>query len=151
MAALAGLRAWPVSVSYYKHDGGADETPSYQVSFTLFDNGVSGDIKLDYGDFALDRQAHPSRLPQDQDLSLSRPQGGLRTGNVAQSDKPRFPFLTRRPMDEAPRPLLDVNRSLTGRTWHLRPVPERSALAIAQTLDVPELIARLLAGRGVTA
>ncbi len=52
-AALAGLRAWPVSVSYYKHDGGADETPSYQVSFILFDNGVSGDIKLDYGDFAL--------------------------------------------------------------------------------------------------
>ncbi len=53
VAALAGLRAWPVSVSYYKHDGGADETPSYQVSFILFDNGVSGDIKLDYGDFSL--------------------------------------------------------------------------------------------------
>ena len=53
VATLAGLRAWPVSVSYYKHDGGADETPSYQVSFSLFDNGVSGDIKLDYGDFAL--------------------------------------------------------------------------------------------------
>ncbi len=53
-------------------------------------------------------------------------------------------------MDEAPRPLLDVKRSLTGRTWHLRPVPERSALAIAQTHDLPELIARLLAGRGVT-
>ena len=53
VAALAGLAAWPVSVSYYKHGGSGEETPTYQVSFLMFDNGVSGDIKLDYGDFAL--------------------------------------------------------------------------------------------------
>jgi len=53
VAALASLRAWPVAVSYYKHGGSGEETPAYQVSFLLFDNGVAGDIKLDYGDFAL--------------------------------------------------------------------------------------------------
>lgn len=53
VAALAALAAWPVSISYYKHGGSGEETPTYQVSFLMFDNGVTGDIKLDYGDFAL--------------------------------------------------------------------------------------------------
>ena len=53
VAALAALRAWPVSISYYKHGGSGEETPAYQVSFLMFDNGVSGDIRLDYGDLAL--------------------------------------------------------------------------------------------------
>ena len=52
-------------------------------------------------------------------------------------------------MDDSPRPLLDVKRSLTGRSWRLRQVSERAALAIAQSHDLPELIARLLAGRGI--
>jgi single-stranded-DNA-specific exonuclease len=53
-------------------------------------------------------------------------------------------------MDEiAPRPLLDVTRSLTGRTWRLRPVPERAAEAIAQRHELPDLVARMLAARGV--
>ncbi len=51
--ALGSLRAWPVSISYFKQGGTGEETPSYQVSFTLFDDGVSGDMRLDYGDFAL--------------------------------------------------------------------------------------------------
>ena len=50
---LGSLRAWPVSISYFKQGGMGEETPSYQVSFTLFDDGVSGDMRLDYGDFAL--------------------------------------------------------------------------------------------------
>jgi len=52
-AKLKSLRAWPVSISYFKHGGTGEETPTYQVSFALFDNGVSGDMRLDYGDFAL--------------------------------------------------------------------------------------------------
>ena len=52
-------------------------------------------------------------------------------------------------MDDSRRPLLDVRRSLSGRSWHLRSVPERDCLAIAQMSDVPEVIARLLAGRGI--
>jgi len=52
-------------------------------------------------------------------------------------------------MDDSRRPLLDVRRSLSGRSWHLRSVPERDCLAIGQMSDVPEVIARLLAGRGI--
>lgn len=58
---LSGLAVWPVSVSYYGlGDTGANETPDYQVQMQLYDNGVSGDLTLDYGDFAL--EAHLTRL-----------------------------------------------------------------------------------------
>jgi hypothetical protein len=50
---LGKLATWPVTISYYKHDGEGEETPSHQVSFLLFANGVSGDLTLDYGDFTL--------------------------------------------------------------------------------------------------
>jgi hypothetical protein len=46
---------------------------------------------------------------------------------------------------------LDVERSVTGRAWRDR-LDERAtarALAIAQRTAVPELLARVLAGRGV--
>src|SRR5262245_6352086 len=48
---------------------------------------------------------------------------------------------------------LDVARSVCGRAWRDR-LDERGtarALAIAQQHDVPELLARILAGRGVEA
>ncbi|MGU3493546.1 cell envelope integrity EipB family protein [Xanthobacteraceae bacterium A53D] len=51
-ASLAGHSFYPISVSYYdpeKNDG----TPDYVMSFSLYDNGVIGDLKIDYGDFAL--------------------------------------------------------------------------------------------------
>ncbi|NWH08516.1 MAG: single-stranded-DNA-specific exonuclease RecJ [Alphaproteobacteria bacterium] len=44
---------------------------------------------------------------------------------------------------------LGVDRSASGRKWRLRPLNERDALAHAQRLGVPEIIGRLLAGRGV--
>ncbi|TVR80824.1 MAG: single-stranded-DNA-specific exonuclease RecJ [Rhodospirillales bacterium] len=45
--------------------------------------------------------------------------------------------------------VLGVARSLSGRRWVARSVDERLALAIAQQLDVPEVVGRILAGRGV--
>ncbi|HEX2581955.1 MAG TPA: single-stranded-DNA-specific exonuclease RecJ [Dongiaceae bacterium] len=48
-------------------------------------------------------------------------------------------------------PLLDVRSSVSGRLWHQRAGSEREALAIAQKLGLPELVARLLAQRGQTA
>lgn len=52
---LMGFKSWPVSVSYYdpnnKSEG--EEVPSHQMSFALFDNGVTGDMSIDYGDFKL--------------------------------------------------------------------------------------------------
>jgi len=45
---------------------------------------------------------------------------------------------------------LEVERSIGGRRWRPRAVDEAQALAIAQRLEVPEIVARVLAGRGLT-
>ena len=55
-----GVRHWPVSIGYF---GGEDaeegeetfgeEMPSYQMQFTLYENGVTNDLLMDYGDYAL--------------------------------------------------------------------------------------------------
>lgn len=53
---LAKLRSWPMSVSYYtesKSGIAGEDTPSYQVSFQLYENGVADGLVLDYGDFSL--------------------------------------------------------------------------------------------------
>ena len=44
-----------------------------------------------------------------------------------------------------------VGHSLSGRRWLWRPAEERVAQAIAQRLDLPEMLGRLLAARGVDA
>lgn len=46
------LARWPVTISYFKV-GSGEATPSYTISFELYDNGVTGAVKLDYGSFAL--------------------------------------------------------------------------------------------------
>ncbi len=46
-------------------------------------------------------------------------------------------------------PALGVARSATGRRWIWRAGEARTGLAIAQRLDLPELVGRLLAARGV--
>ncbi len=50
--ALEGVARWPVSISYFEK-GEGERTPIYVLSFDLYENGVSGNLKLDYGDFAL--------------------------------------------------------------------------------------------------
>jgi hypothetical protein len=58
---LNNMTMWPVAISYFSQkDGKSAETPDYQVSMQLFDNGVSGDLVLDYGEFVLN--AHLSKL-----------------------------------------------------------------------------------------
>ncbi|MGQ0675670.1 MAG: DHH family phosphoesterase, partial [Rhodospirillales bacterium] len=49
----------------------------------------------------------------------------------------------------APAPYLGVERSLTGRMWRARPCDDRIALALAERFDLPEVVGRVLAGRGV--
>jgi single-stranded-DNA-specific exonuclease len=44
---------------------------------------------------------------------------------------------------------LGVERSLTGRRWTWRPADARQGAALSQRLGLPELVGRLLAGRGV--
>lgn len=44
---------------------------------------------------------------------------------------------------------LDVARSVTGKRWHPRTADDRQALAIAEANGLPEIVARVLAGRNV--
>jgi hypothetical protein len=49
---LAKVRRWPVTVSYF-NQADRDAPPEYVLTFDLYENGVSGSLKLDYGGFAL--------------------------------------------------------------------------------------------------
>lgn len=50
---LAKATSWPVSIAYFEDDGTGDQLPIYTQSFKLYDNGVTRDLTLDYGDFVL--------------------------------------------------------------------------------------------------
>jgi hypothetical protein len=49
---MKDVRRWPVVVSYFE-TGKPDGSPNYVLSFDLYENGISGNLKLDYGDFVL--------------------------------------------------------------------------------------------------
>lgn len=53
----SGVRAWPVSVGYFDGEDDKDdfgeEMPAYQMSFTLYENGITNNLVMDYGDYAL--------------------------------------------------------------------------------------------------
>jgi hypothetical protein len=51
-SALSAIRRWPVVISYF-NEAETDAPPEYTLSFDLYENGVSGSLKLDYGAFAL--------------------------------------------------------------------------------------------------
>lgn len=50
--ALKGHSRWPVTTSYFE-PGTGDRAPAYVLSYDLYDNGVSRNLTLDYGAFAL--------------------------------------------------------------------------------------------------
>ncbi len=52
-------------------------------------------------------------------------------------------------MPAAPPPVLGVERSIAGKFWRPRLADDRPAMAMAQRFDIPEMVARVLAGRGV--
>jgi hypothetical protein len=54
-APLKALRRWPVAISYFDA-AKKDTAPEYVLSFDLYENGVSGSLKLDYGAFSLAAQ-----------------------------------------------------------------------------------------------
>jgi hypothetical protein len=49
---LGRLPSWPISIGYFETAHG-DLTPSYQIDFHLYENGVSRDLLIDYGDFSI--------------------------------------------------------------------------------------------------
>jgi len=54
-ARLATLRSWPVSISFFDdtQPASGEQTPSHEISFDMFENGVSVDVLLNYGDFSV--------------------------------------------------------------------------------------------------
>ncbi len=56
--AMAKLARWPVTISYFEQEGVAKErtgeqTPTYVISFELYENGISRALLLQYSDFTL--------------------------------------------------------------------------------------------------
>jgi len=54
-SALAGLRRWPITISYFEQGSAktGEQTPAYAIGFELYENGVSRALSLDYGDFVV--------------------------------------------------------------------------------------------------
>ena len=53
--ALNELPNWPVSISYFsmENEKRGESLPIYQVSFDLFESGISSDLKMHYADYTL--------------------------------------------------------------------------------------------------
>lgn len=55
---IEGKTGWPVSMAYFsdnkeEEDQSGERTPDYQLSFVLYENGVTRDLKMNYGDYVL--------------------------------------------------------------------------------------------------
>jgi hypothetical protein len=44
---------WPVTIAYFSDSAAGDPTPVYNMSFKLYENGITRDLTMDYGDFVL--------------------------------------------------------------------------------------------------
>src|SRR5262245_64917758 len=51
---LAGMKRWPVTVSYFeKSSKPGEQLPVYSIAFEMYENGISRALMLDYNDFAI--------------------------------------------------------------------------------------------------
>jgi EipB-like len=55
IAALASLKRWPVTISYFEQGTAkaGEQMPVYAIGFELYENGISRALMLDYGDFVV--------------------------------------------------------------------------------------------------
>jgi len=56
--ALAKLRRWPVTISYFdkqdeRTEQSGEQTPVYSIGFELYENGISRALTLEYADFTI--------------------------------------------------------------------------------------------------
>lgn len=54
--ALANLRSWKITIGYFdlKAQTDGEDVPAHQISMRMFENGVSSDLVMDYGDMQLE-------------------------------------------------------------------------------------------------
>ena len=51
---LVNMPSWPIAISYFNGKGSSEDAmPSYELSFRLYPNGVSRNLLINYGDFAV--------------------------------------------------------------------------------------------------
>ncbi|MBS0233048.1 MAG: cell envelope integrity EipB family protein [Proteobacteria bacterium] len=51
---LANVESWPMTISYFEPGKDKqDQTPAYELSFRYFEDGVTSDLKIDYGEFSI--------------------------------------------------------------------------------------------------
>ncbi|MDI7864007.1 cell envelope integrity EipB family protein [Rhizobiaceae bacterium n13] len=50
---FANASFWPVTIAYFNDVQDADSVPIYRMSFKLYENGITRDLTMDYGDFVL--------------------------------------------------------------------------------------------------
>ncbi len=67
---LADVPSWPLTISFFevsdKPDTG-EELPAYQLSFPLYENGIAGELTLDYGDYVMSGKLTSLELLHQQD------------------------------------------------------------------------------------
>lgn len=52
---LAALESWPLSISYFETGKDHQDTPpAYELTYRFYENGVTTDLHIDYGEFAID-------------------------------------------------------------------------------------------------
>jgi hypothetical protein len=51
---LLAVESWPVTISYFEvGKDKEDSTPTYELHFRYFENGITSDLKIDYGEFEI--------------------------------------------------------------------------------------------------
>jgi hypothetical protein len=58
---------WPVSVAYYNDTSDGDAVPVYRMSFKLYENGITRDLTMDYGEFVLSGKLAKLEMLKQQD------------------------------------------------------------------------------------
>lgn len=65
-AGFETMRHWPIQIGYFKGDGVGDETPAFTMSLIIYENGITRDLKLDYGTYQLvGKLTHLEVLPAE--------------------------------------------------------------------------------------
>lgn len=76
IASLAQLEAWPVTVGYFSTKDGSNSTtgalPIYEVSFSLYENGISRNLHMRYPDYALSAQLIGLEMLEEADCSADQ-------------------------------------------------------------------------------
>lgn len=70
-AIMAGEPRWPVVMSYFDEssENAEEGLPIYQMSFEIYENGVTRTLALDYGDFKLDGELSKIEMFEPTDCS----------------------------------------------------------------------------------